>query len=55
MQESAENNIKRLPCVQLSMMLSGTKLCCFEEETAYWDDFMQFSEGNSIPKENMLF
>ena len=55
MQKSAENNIKRLRCVQFSMMLSGKKLCCFGEETAYWNDFMQFSEENSIPNEIRLF
>ena len=31
------------------------KLCCSEEETAYWNDFMQFLEENSMPNEIMLF
>ena len=31
------------------------KFCCSEEETAYWNDFMQFSEENSMSNEIMLF
>ena len=29
--------------------------CCFEEETACWNDFMRFPEENSIPYISMLF
>ena len=39
MQKSTKNNIKLVHNVQRSIMQSEMKLCCSEEETAYWNDY----------------